>query len=98
MSNTNTGGPAFPMGHTEAAVYASCLEDLANPALLDGAERAHLEAKSVALCGMTLRDYFAAKAMQGIVSTVPHLCQVDPNVAAEEAYEFADAMLKAREQ
>ena len=44
--------------------------------------------------GMTLRDYFAAKAMQGILA--------DPNTPeimdiAGAAYEVADAMLKARE-
>jgi hypothetical protein len=48
--------------------------------------------------GMTLRDYFAAKAMHGIVSTVPHLKTTNPDDAAIEAYEYADAMLKAREQ
>jgi hypothetical protein len=46
--------------------------------------------------GMTLRDYFAAKAMQGIVSNVPHLYQVDPSIATKKAYEFADAMLSTR--
>jgi hypothetical protein len=46
---------------------------------------------------MTLRDYFAAKAMQAIVSTVPHLAVISPDHAAIEAYEYADAMLKARE-
>jgi len=45
--------------------------------------------------GMTLRDYFAAKAMQGLLS--------DSNVRgrkdefAARAYAMADAMLKARE-
>ena len=47
--------------------------------------------------GLTLRDYFAAKAMQAIVSTVPHLAVINPDHAAIEAYEYADAMLKARE-
>ena len=47
--------------------------------------------------GMSLRDYFAAKAMQAIVSTVPHLASINPNHAAIESYEYADAMLKARE-
>jgi hypothetical protein len=42
--------------------------------------------------GMTLRDYFAAKAMQGMVP----LDRVTPQVAASVAYTFADAMLKAR--
>ena len=58
--------------------------------------------------GLTLRDYFAAKAMQGLLSTSEGLNSVDkvaivnkkdPLVAtAEIAYAYADAMLKAREQ
>lgn len=65
MSNTNTGGQAFP-----------CLE------LTDG--------------GMTLRDYFAAKAMQAIITGFS--TSLPPTVmAAKAAYEYADAMLKARE-
>ena len=56
--------------------------------------------------GMTLRDYFAAKAMQGhIVASMSALAThyktnpdaVSPLIAAA-AYEMADAMLKAREQ
>ena len=47
--------------------------------------------------GMHLRDYFATHAMQAIVSTVPHLAEINPEHAAIEAYEYADAMLKARE-
>jgi len=47
--------------------------------------------------GMTLRDYFAAKAMQAIVSKeVSHVSWVDEY--AKNAYKMADAMLKAREQ
>ena len=46
--------------------------------------------------GLSLRDYFAAKAMQGFAA--------DPNASwsngitgmAEHAYQWADAMLKAR--
>jgi hypothetical protein len=94
MSDINTGGPAFPMGNTEAAMYARCLEDLANPTLLDGAERAHLEAKAVALCGMTLRDYFAAKAMQGMLASDVNATR---HIFAAQAYAMADAMLEARE-
>jgi hypothetical protein len=68
MSNTNTGGPAFPSTHPH------------------GQDE-----------GMTLRDYFAAKAMQGILAAT-----LTPNTvwsqdeAAETAYNVADAMLKAR--
>ena len=64
MSNTNTGGPAFP-----TATLAQKTEG-----------------------GMTLRDYFAAKAMQ---MTFP-LCGTK-TTAAEECYRIADAMLKARQ-
>ena len=42
--------------------------------------------------GMTLRDYFAAKAMQGILFE-----GLPPEETAKNAYEMADAMLKARE-
>jgi hypothetical protein len=46
--------------------------------------------------GMSLRDYFAARAMQGIVSKeVSHVSWVDEY--AKNAYKMADAMLKARE-
>ena len=41
--------------------------------------------------GMTLRDYFAAKAMQEWVGAC------DPKEGAIRAYEWADAMLKARD-
>jgi hypothetical protein len=50
--------------------------------------------------GMTLRDYFAAKAMEafvaGWVSTSGY--PKTDMVVAEHAYAMADAMLKAREQ
>jgi hypothetical protein len=81
------------MAQKEAELYASCMEDLANPALLDDAERAHLKAKSVALCGMTLRDYFAAKIMQAMLTRLTY-----DDRMPEAAYQRADAMLKAREQ
>ena len=43
--------------------------------------------------GMTLRDYFAAKAMQALIArNVPNI-----SVIARESYRYADAMLKERE-
>jgi len=45
--------------------------------------------------GMTLRDYFAAKAMEGFLGTVKVGCPDD--LIALDAYNLADAMLKARE-
>lgn len=51
--------------------------------------------------GMTLRDYFAAKAMQGFVSCSPQLLmsieQSFDATVSKWAYEMADAMLKERE-
>ena len=42
--------------------------------------------------GMTLRDYFAAKAMQGLMDAAMPMPEI-----AQAAYQMADAMLKARE-
>jgi hypothetical protein len=47
--------------------------------------------------GMTLRDYFAAKAMQGLVAGSNPEHSINLHGAAEWAYNMADAMLKARE-
>jgi hypothetical protein len=45
--------------------------------------------------GMTLRDYFAAKAMQALLQKYA----VDKHkLIADTAYDFADAMMKAREE
>lgn len=50
-----------------------------------------------AVNGMTLRDYFAAKAMQGNLASMVEGQEFDPSMGAEWAYKVADAMLKARE-
>ena len=42
--------------------------------------------------GMTLRDYFAAKAMQGMMDAAIPISEI-----AAGSYQMADAMLKARE-
>jgi len=50
---------------------------------------------------MTLRDYFAAKAMQGILGSDKYVGLIGVNRyeqrTAEDAYKMADAMLKARQ-
>jgi hypothetical protein len=48
--------------------------------------------------GMDLRDYFAAKAMQGILASFVGEDLPDENIATGAAYEYADAMMKAREK
>ena len=48
--------------------------------------------------GMTLRDYFAAKAMHGIMCGLSQgIRPIDLPSLASDAYVIADAMLKARE-
>jgi hypothetical protein len=57
----------------------------------------------MAVGGMTLRDYFAAKAMQSLVTHFlnTELNEVDPqgwmDGLAMDSYSMADAMLKARQ-
>lgn len=64
------------------------------PAFACAAENGHQE-------GMALRDYFAAKAMQGIIVNTDILdtSQVKSHHdIAKLAYDAADAMLQAREE
>lgn len=76
MSNTNTGGPAFPISLQNGESW-----------------------QGMAPCdGMTLRDYFAAKAMQAlIIANGPTPNGGWPTYAERTAYTIADAMLKAKE-
>jgi hypothetical protein len=48
--------------------------------------------------GMTLRDYFAAKALPMAIKEMNEAESYDINDAAIVAYQYADAMLKAREE
>lgn len=65
--------------------------------------RSHKDGWSDATGGMTLRDYFAAKAMQGLCGNEDWINKAAKNTGAPlwtcafGAYEMADAMLKARE-
>ncbi|MFJ4113773.1 hypothetical protein [Pseudomonas sp. NPDC089758] len=61
----------------------------------DTFQPSHVDEAKQLMSGMTLRDYFAAKALQGLCA--------DPNTAdakradlVAECYELADAMLAAR--
>ncbi len=49
--------------------------------------------------GMTLRDYFAAKTLQGLLAnSKTNLSDWEVNENAKYAYQQADAMLKARDE
>jgi hypothetical protein len=82
------GGPAFPMN--EAAFYPG--EDII---------RGHQNGPSTSSWeGMSLRDYFAAKAMQACLEGVSDngrlLTRQHMSFYAESFYAMADAMLEAR--
>ena len=47
--------------------------------------------------GMTIRDYFAAKAMQGYLADPEWRADVSHRGTADAASRMADAMLKARD-
>ena len=51
------------------------------------------------LMGLTMRDYFAAKAMQSLLVTTNGVIGTNRYEyrVAEESYKLADAMLKARD-
>lgn len=94
MASKETGGSAFPVSENAARAWA-VFEHTKKP--MSDAEYMALIEKLQA--GMTLRDYFAAKAMQGQIAGVGGLCQTDAEIGevAAMAYAMADAMLKARE-
>jgi hypothetical protein len=62
-------------------------------------EYVELHRQMMAVGGMTLRDYFAAKAMQGLLSNPSMIDRVDTECLiwiAQCSHEVADAMLEAR--
>ena len=68
------------------------------PAFPSGNEVTLGDWRSSGHSGMNLRDYFAAKAMEALLSRLPR--SITPQeciVVAEDAYFMADHMLKARE-
>ena len=48
--------------------------------------------------GMSLRDWFAGMALQGLLASVTEDEEVIDDVIARSSYELADAMLAARER
>lgn len=87
MSEKYDGGPAFPV----EGIFTS-----------DGAFRQGIQTGNCAgwASGLSIRDYFAAKAMQGALSGhhahAGHEDYWPPVGVASYAYEMADAMLAER--
>jgi len=81
----DTGGPAFPDWPESA--FPSTFQSMSP------------EPHQVHRWGMTLRDYFAAKAMQAITPSFANANILNPaEFISDKAYALADAMLKARKQ
>ncbi len=59
--------------------------------------RPHSGNSQFAQVGMSLRDYFAAKAMQGMLSENSGI-RYPTDELVDFAYKVADAMMKAREE
>jgi hypothetical protein len=82
------GGPAFPVDRNAAHLIA-----LAQSRKDD--EQDYIRVSQEAACGMSLRDYFAAKAMQGLLSA--DMSDKKNADVARWSYAMADAMLITRE-
>lgn len=99
MSTINDGGPAFPMQEPQAihAYAVAAIDGITDP---DERDRAYLKARAEAVGGASLRDYFAAKALQGLLAAQVHGFNDQPAKGpfASMAYEMADAMLAARKE
>lgn len=80
---TNDGGKAFP-NVVGCNGYGPCVPHV------DASGSTHWVEHDG---GMSLRDYFAAKAMQSLILTNPGCL----GPVCKQAYEFADVMLNARE-
>jgi len=102
MSNKDNGGPAFPCSEngTSHTIAMAAMLDLPDTATADEKDKVYISTKAIAMQGMSLRDYFAAKAMQAMISTAAAPCLfgldgVETHTAGA-AYAMADAMLAAR--
>jgi hypothetical protein len=81
MTQPSDGGPAFPQ------------PSWGTPEAKDW------PANGWGMGGMSLRDWYAGCALTGLLTWATHPDLVSPNrrKAVDAAYEYADAMLKARE-
>ena len=85
MSTIETGGPAFPAGSVRKS----------RPAHDPGGNWVETDRVQPLHQGLTMRDYFAAAAMQGMVAQ-PESGGWTAEGIAKAAYQQASAMLSAR--
>ena len=85
MNEKPNGGPAFPSGIVRKS----------RPAHDPGADFHVTDFTEPRNAGMTLRDYFAAKALQSFLA-IPGASSCTEESIARAAYQQADAMLEER--
>lgn len=56
------------------------------------------ESYNASTCGISIRDFFAAKAMQALFDSDAGHSPAECTMIAQEAYEMADAMLAERDK
>jgi hypothetical protein len=98
MIKIEDGGPAFPMQEPQAihAYAIAAIDGITDP---DERDRAYLKARGEAVGGATLRDYFAVRAMQSLLTTIDEVPgKYWRTGVAMDAYMMADAMLEARKE
>jgi hypothetical protein len=87
MSEIKDGGPAFPVSTREAGAP-------------NESAYGHQDGYDTwQFGGLTMRDYFAAKAMQGLIAASGDsngVVDYAENPIADSAYAMADAMIRAR--
>lgn len=89
------GGTAFPMQDAQA-IHSYAAAKIVDVTDHKERDRLYLAARAEAIGGMTLRDYFAAKAMQAAATNPVGADGFTFDERAAWAYAQADAMLKAR--
>ena len=97
MSVDTNFKPAFPV--TGSAVLSNigqaALAGLPEDASVEDRERVYMEAVTRSAQGISVRDYFASAALQGICSQPEAWSLTTSALIAAKAYELADAMLQA---
>ena len=108
MSKDKTGGPAFPSEHPMFRTLpdrdkgSTDMELIGGDGQRVGTCAVFMEGRMVPHTGMTLRDYFAAKAIAPLCDA-HRISEVAPDaytlaMLAADAYAIADAMLAARKE
>lgn len=89
------GGTAFPMQDAQA-IHTYAAAKIIGITHHEERDRLYLAARAQAVGGMSLRDYFAAKAMQAAATNPVGADGFTFDERAAWAYNQADAMLRAR--